>query len=179
VEFGQGALEVLVAMSVQPTKPAADRVDMVTSLLRAALPPSLHRVGRFGLSGLVATLIYLLLINVLVMAAGMAPTVASVCAYLLSLGMSYLLQSRFTFQVSADSVEQMTRFVVTSLAGLVIAWCVVAITVNVLAWPYFIGAAIVCIVIPVANFFIFRGWVFATHKAEDASPSAGSHDEQK
>jgi putative flippase GtrA len=170
VEFGPGALEVLVAMSAQPTKPATDRVDMATSLLRAVLPPSLHRVARFGLSGAVATLVYFLLTNMLVLAAGMAPTAASVCAYLLSLGVSYLLQSRFTFRTNTDSLDQMTRFVITSLAGFVIAWCVMAITVDVLAWPYFTGAAAICVLIPVANFFIFRGWVFATHKTEDASP---------
>lgn len=172
MEFGPGALEVLVAMTARPNEPATDRADTVTSLLGAVLPPSLHRVVRFGLSGLVATLVYFLLTNVLVLAAGMPPTAASVCAYLMSLGVSYLLQSRFTFRVKADSVDQMTRFVVTSLAGLVIAWCVMAITVDVLALPYFIGAAVVCILIPIANFFIFRGWVFATHKTEDVLPSA-------
>jgi putative flippase GtrA len=173
VEYGPGALEVLVAaMSVPPTKPAADRVEMVTWLLRAVLPPSLHRVVRFGLSGLAATLLYFLLTNMLVLGAGLRPAAASVCAYLLSLGVSYLLQSRFTFQVNANSVDQMTRFLITSLAGLAISWCAMAITTEVLAWPFFVGAAAVCILIPVANFFIFRGWVFATHKAKDALPSA-------
>lgn len=172
MEFGQSALEVLVAMSVRPNEPTTDRADMVTSLLGAVLPPSLHRVVRFGLSGLVATLVYFLLTNVLVLVAGMPPTAASVCAYLLSLGVSYVLQSRFTFRVNADSVDQMTRFVITSLAGLVIAWCVMAITADVLAWSYIIGAAVVCLLIPIANFFIFRGWVFATHKTEDVLSSA-------
>lgn len=157
---------------MKPLEPSSDRVDLTTLLLGAALPPSLHRVARFGISGAAATLVYFLLTNVLVIAAGLLPTVASVCAYLLSLGISYLLQSRFTFQANTDSLDQMTRFVITSLAGLVIAWCVMAITVDVLAWPYFAGAAVICVLIPVANFFIFRGWVFATRKSEDVLPSA-------
>lgn len=159
-------------MSVQPAEPARARVNMIDSLLRAVLPPSLHRVARFRLSGVVATLVYFLLTNLLVLAAGMPPTPASVCAYLLSLGVSYLLQSRFTFRMWAASVDQMTRFVITSLAGLVFAWCVMAITVDVLAWPYLAGAAVICVLIPVENFFIFRGWVFATRKSEDVLPSA-------
>lgn len=172
MECGPGALEVLVAMSVQPLEPATARVKMIDSLLRAVLPPSLHRVARFGVSGAAATLVYFLLTNVLVIAAGLLPTVASVCAYLLSLGISYLLQSRFTFQANTASLDQMTRFAVTSLAGLAIAWCVMAITADVLAWPYLAGAAVICVLIPVANFFIFRGWVFATRKSEDVLLSA-------
>ncbi len=172
MECGPGALEVLVAMSVQPPESSTDRADIVTSLLRAVLPPSLHRVARFGLSGLVATLVYFLLTNVLVLAAELPPTPASVCAYLLSLSVSYLLQSRFTFRANAGSLDQMTRFVITSLAGLLIAWCVMAITTDVLTWSYFIGAAVVCVLIPVANFYLFRGWVFATHKTDDILSSA-------
>lgn len=172
MEYGPGALEVLVASSVKQFESTSDRADLIASLLGAVLPPSLHRVARFGMSGVAATLVYFLLINVLVMAAGLLPTTASVCAYLLSLGISYLLQSRFTFQANTDSLDQMTRFVITSLAGLVIAGCVMAITVDVLAWPYFAGAAVICVLIPVANFFIFRGWVFATRKSENVLPSA-------
>ena len=66
----------------------------------------------------------------------------------------------------------MTRFIITSLAGLAISWCAVAVTVDVLAWSFIIGAAVVCVLIPVANFLIFRGWVFATHMTEDVLPSA-------
>jgi putative flippase GtrA len=159
-------------MSVPPNEPATDRADVITSLLYAVLPPSLHRIARFGLSGVVATLIYFMLTNLLVLVVGMPATAASVGAYLLSLGVSYLLQSRFTVRVKGDSVDQIARFVITSLAGLLISWCAMAITVDVLAWPYVIGAAVVCVLIPVANFFIFRGWVFAMHKTADVLPSA-------
>ena len=70
------------------------------------VPPPLQRVARFGLSGVVATLLYFLLTNLLVMMTGMPPPAASVCAYLLSLGVSYFLQSRFTFRINADSVAR-------------------------------------------------------------------------
>jgi putative flippase GtrA len=171
VEFGPGALEVLVTVPVQPTDPATDRADIATSLLGAILPPSLHRLARFVLSGIVATLVYFMLTNMLVLAIGLAPTAASVCAYLLSIAVSYVLQSRFTFRVNADSVDQMVRFIVTSLVGLGIAWCAMAVTTGVSAGSYVIGATVVCVLIPVANFFIFRGWVFVRREADDALPS--------
>jgi putative flippase GtrA len=159
-------------MKIEPTEPVTEGTDFVTSLLTVVLPPSLHRVVRFGLAGLVSTLAYFLLINALVLAAGMPPVAASVCAYLLSLGISYLLQSRFTFRVNADSVGQVARFVITSLAGLIVSWCVMAITIDVLTWPYFVGAVAICVLIPLVNFFVFRGWVFAMRKDTKALPSA-------
>jgi putative flippase GtrA len=158
-------------MKIEPTEPVIEGTDIVTSLLTAVLPLSLHRVVRFGLAGLVSTLVYFMFINALVLAAGTPPVAASVCAYLLSLGISYLLQSRFTFRVNADSVGQVARFVITSLAGLIVSWCVMAITIDVLSWPYFVGAAAICLLIPLVNFFVFRGWVFAMRKDAKALPS--------
>jgi putative flippase GtrA len=143
----------------------------------AVLPSSLHRVIRFGLAGLVATLLYFLLTNALVLIAGMPPVAASVCAYLSSMGASYLLQSRFTFRVNSDSINQVVRFIITSLVGLFMSWCVMAVTVDVLSWFYFVGTAAICVLIPVVNFFVFRGWVFATRNDAAALSMVGSHDE--
>ena len=157
-------------MPSDSSKPTTDRTDIVTSLLTAVLPVSLHRVIRFGLAGLAATLVYFLLTNALVLAGGMPPVPASVVAYLLSLGVSYLLQSRFTFQVNANSLNQVARFVITSMAGLALAWCVMAISVDVLSWPYVVGAAAICLLIPIVNFFVFRGWVFAMRRDEENLP---------
>lgn len=159
-------------MNSPPTEPVAEPTDIVTSLLMAILPPSLHRVVRFGLAGIVATLAYFLLTNALVLVARMPPVAASVCAYLLSLGISYLLQSRFTFRVNTDSADQVARFVITSVAGLLVSWCVMAIAVDVLSWSYFVGTAVICVLIPLVNYFVFRGWVFATHSNAAAQPTA-------
>jgi putative flippase GtrA len=150
-------------MNLPPTEPVAKSTDVVTSLMMAVLPPSLHRIVRFGLAGAVATLAYFLITNVLVLLANMPPVTASVCAYLLSLGISYILQSRFTFKINTDSPNQVARFVITSLAGLLVSWCVMAIAVDVLSWSYFVGTAVICVLIPLVNYFVFRGWVFATH----------------
>jgi hypothetical protein len=32
--------------------------------------------------------------------------------------------------------DQVARFIVMSLAGLVVSWCAMALTVDVLQWPY-------------------------------------------
>jgi putative flippase GtrA len=148
-------------------------MEGVSALLTLLTPSPLHLVVRFGLTGVTTTLVYFFLTNAFVLLLRMAPVVASVYAYLLSVGISYLLQSRFTFRVNSDSVDQVVRFVVTSLAGLAASWCVMAFTVAVLEWPYLSGALLVCVLIPAINFFVFRGWVFAMREGRNSNVAAG------
>ena len=145
----------------------------LSRILTLLMPPSLHLVVRFGLTGVTTTLVYFFLTNAFVLLLRMAPVAASVCAYLLSIGISYLLQSRFTFRVNSDSVDQVVRFVVTSLAGLAASWCVMAFTVVVLDWPYLIGTLLVCALVPAMNFLVFRGWVFAVRDGRSSNIAAG------
>lgn len=122
----------------------------------------LPRVIRFGAAGLIATLCYLVLANALVWGVRLSPLSASVVAYLISLVVSYLLQSRFTFRLRKDSVEQMTRFLITSAVGLCLCWVITYVTTHVLGWPFVAGTLLICILIPLVNYSLFQGWVFAT-----------------
>jgi putative flippase GtrA len=160
-------------MSKPLVNEARHRTKGLSGFLTLLAPSSLHLIARFGLTGVTTTLVYFFLTNGLVLLFGAPPAVASVCAYLLSTGISYLLQSRFTFRVNSGSVDQVVRFAVTSLAGLGVSWCVMAFTVSVLGWPYLIGALAVCVLIPVTNFFVFRGWVFAMPERRDCNVAAG------
>ena len=172
MERGQCALEALVTMTNPPANEARDQMKGL-SALTLLTPSPLHLVVRFGVSGVTTTLVYFFLANAFVLLLGMAPVVASVSAYLLSIVISYLLQSRFTFRVNSDSVDQVVRFVVTSLAGLAASWCGVAFTVVVLEWPYLIGTLLVCALVPAINFFVFRGWVFAMREGRNSNAAAG------
>jgi putative flippase GtrA len=121
----------------------------------------LARVIRFGAAGVIATLCYLVLANALVWGSILSPLSASLAAYLISLMVSYLLQSRFTFGLRKDSMEQVTRFSITSIIGLCLCWVITYVTSHVLGWPYFAGTLLICILIPVINYSLFQGWVFA------------------
>lgn len=122
---------------------------------------SMRLIMRFGVSGVTTTLAYFVLTNAFVLSRMMTPVLSSVCAYVISVAISYLMQSCFTFRVAGHSFDQVARFVVMSLAGLVVSWCVMALSVDLLHWPYLTGAIGVCVIIPVLNFFLLRGWVFA------------------
>jgi putative flippase GtrA len=123
---------------------------------------SLARVIRFGAAGVIATFCYFVMANALVWSSILSPLSASLAAYLISLVVSYLLQSRFTFGLRKDSVGQMTRFSITSIIGLCLCWVITYVTAHVLGWPYFAGTFLICILIPVVNYSLFQGWVFAT-----------------
>ncbi|HTM76303.1 MAG TPA: GtrA family protein [Devosia sp.] len=124
------------------------------------MPERLHQVARFGIAGGSATLFYLVVATALVMLGHVQPVPASIAAYLLSLGLSYGLQSRFTFRQGSDSTSQVVRFLVTALVGLALSYGLVYLASDVLHWWSVIGNIAVCIFIPIANYFVFKLWVF-------------------
>ncbi|MET4450289.1 GtrA family protein [Bradyrhizobium sp. RT3b] len=128
--------------------------------LVALIPTSVGLALRFGLTGVTTTLLYFVITNAFVLFFAVQPIVSSIGSYVISVVISYFMQSRFTFGLCDDSFDQVARFVLMSLAGLVVSWCVMALTVSLLQWPYLIGAVGVCVTIPVLNFFLMRGWVF-------------------
>ncbi|MBR0806190.1 GtrA family protein [Bradyrhizobium japonicum] len=149
------------------------RAGATSGLFALVTSSSVHLILRFGLTGVTTTLVYFVLTNAFVLSSMMRPVVSSVCAYVISVAISYLMQSRFTFQVDGDSLDQVARFVVMSLTGLVVSWCVMALTVDLLHWPYLTGAIGVCVIIPVLNFFLMRGWVFGTRGERERIVATG------
>src|SRR4051812_10441089 len=119
---------------------------VLSGLFAQVTSSSVRLILRFGLTGVTTTLVYFVLTNAFVLSRMMTPVFSSVCAYVVSVAISYLMQSRFTFRVDGHSLDQVARFVVMSLAGLVVSWCVMALTVNLLHWPYLTGAIGVCVI---------------------------------
>lgn len=157
---------------MEPPPAAANRTGTISGLLALLTSSSLRLVARFGVTGVTTTLVYFFLTNAFVLFSMMSPVLSSVCAYVISVAISYVMQARFSFRVHGFSIEQFARFVVMSLVGLVVSWCAMALTVDVLHWPYLIGAIGTCVIIPVLNFFVLRGWVF-TAQARPPLPTGG------
>ncbi|HEX2255276.1 MAG TPA: GtrA family protein [Afifellaceae bacterium] len=130
------------------------------SRFASRLPERVQRILRFGVVGILATTLYFVLVNVIVLGFGLEPVTASVCAYLISLTFSYAFQSRFTFRVAEDPLTQVIRFLVVSLTGLAISFFIMAFFVRTLALPYVVGGAVICLLIPLVNFLVFERWVF-------------------
>jgi putative flippase GtrA len=128
-----------------------------------ASPALISEPVRFGASGIAATHFYFLVVNLLIYGAGLAAVLSSNLAYLMALGVSYLLQSRYTFRVNSDSFGQVVKYLLTAVAGIGISSGVMYLVVHIMEWPALVASLIVCILIPVSNYLMFKFWVFATH----------------
>jgi len=119
-----------------------------------------EKLFRFAVAGALSTALYFILATLAVSQFGISPVVSSCLAYLICIIVSYLLQSRFTFQARNASTKQIAKFVSVSVVGLAVATLVMQWAVNIQGLPYWIGAAFVSLVIPIANFVTFSIWVF-------------------
>jgi putative flippase GtrA len=120
----------------------------------------LGKILRFGVSGAGTTALYIILVNLLVSLSILKPIVASVGAYIICIVASYFLQSRYTFQSSANTRIQIVKFCFVSLVGLAISTVVMTWAVAVKDLPYWLSALVVAGAISVGNFFALLGWVF-------------------
>lgn len=160
-----------------PTEDTPERPSLIDAVINKLLPARLHRLARFGIAGGSATLFYFLVATALVAMGSLQPASASVVAYLLSLGLSYGLQSRFAFRQSSDSRAQIVRFLATALFGLALSYCVVYLVNDVLHWWSVTGNIAVCILIPIANYFVFKLWVFTPETPSTTTRPPGPRDE--
>jgi SAM-dependent methyltransferase len=122
------------------------------------------QLSRFTIVGILATLTYLIVANLLFYFDAMDSAWASVLAYLAGMVVSFTGQSRFTFEVSRNRLDHIVKFVLLSALGLGLSFGLVRVADNFLIAPVF-GTVCAAVVIPILSYFIMRFWVFA-----DASP---------
>lgn len=135
----------------------SDRTRPISAKLMGS---SIHELARFGIAGLAATASYFIMANSFAYFLSLAPQRASALAYLISIGVSYLLQSRFTFRKNCDEAGQLRRFVLASTFGLFLSFAIVKFTEDVLNWPLMVASVLVCVAIPVSNYLLMKIWVF-------------------
>jgi putative flippase GtrA len=115
-------------------------------------------ISRFGFVGIAATLTYLVGANILIHFAVVGPGFASVIAYLAGMAVSYIGQSRWTFQ-GAGGRWQLARFMALSAAGLVISYAAPHAAQG-LGLPVAAGTMIPILAVPLISFLAMRYWVF-------------------
>jgi putative flippase GtrA len=121
---------------------------------------NLLRLLRFAIAGGLATFLHFILTNIAIAILGLSPVLSTSGAYLVCVPVSYLLQSRFTFQVKHDTRTQIVKFTFVSISGLLVSAAVMRWAVENQGLPYWAGAAVVAAAIPLVNFIILSFWVF-------------------
>jgi putative flippase GtrA len=124
------------------------------------LAPELGRFVRFGITGVIATLVYAAVTIILVERCSLGAIAAAIVGYLAPSGVSYLGHLHFSFSVRPDHRIYLWRFLIISTLLFIMNIATTWIVTGVLGYSARISAIIVSILIPVTNYFCNRFWVF-------------------
>jgi putative flippase GtrA len=115
----------------------------------------------FAMVGVCATAVHVIVALATREGLGLGPMQANLVAYACAVGVSYVGNARFTFLRPTLHAPQFVRFVVVSLAGLAANQAITWLLVNRLGWPFWLGLAVVVVVVPAISFLAARAWAFA------------------
>jgi putative flippase GtrA len=124
----------------------------------------LSRFARFALVGGVATAIQYALLVLLVRGLGLAPTPASSIGFVLSAGVNYLLNYRFTFRSRRPHGPAATKFAVLAGMGLLINAVIMRLMVAA-GVQYLLAQACATAVVLCWNFLGNSLWTFGIETA--------------
>ncbi|RKF50657.1 GtrA family protein [Paraburkholderia fungorum] len=116
------------------------------------------KVLRFGVSGLFATGLHVIVAMTLIRRAGTEPALANALAFASSTGCSYLLNTFWSFS-SFPALANIGRFAMVSLGGLTLT-ALVAHATQVAGGAPGLGIAMVVCVVPPVTFIAHRGWTY-------------------
>lgn len=111
---------------------------------------------RFALVGAVTTTLDFALFTALV-AAGSAPVSANILSYSCGILVSYLLNRSWTFRAGRSHVQAL-KFVLSTLTGLLISTCLVAVLASLI--PPALAKILSVPVVFAWNYLVARLWVF-------------------
>lgn len=117
---------------------------------------------RYGIVGIIGTLIHFLILILLVKTYSLSPVLASSIGFIVVLLVSYRLNKYWTFN-QINSLDKSSRFIkysVVSVCGLILNTTVMYISIDWLHLHYVIGQCLVIIVVPVFNYILNRNWTF-------------------
>lgn len=130
----------------------------------------LGRVLRYGIVGLVVSIIYSLVIVLLVVQFQMQnPTAASVLAFAVVSPIAYCAHRYITFFDAARDPCQPLRFALTTVSSFLVAIGGMYVITDGLGRSYLLGIALNWALIPAVNFLIYTIWVFRLGKGSRGS----------
>lgn len=133
--------------------------------LRAWLWRELFVAARFGMVGVAATAVHILIVWLLLSETTLQPLVANMFAFLTAFGISFTGNYFWTFSSPGDPGKAMRRFLLISVSAFALNTLLLASLLRG-GWLSPIVAAIVsAAVVPAITFLASRLWGFQNHKA--------------
>ncbi|TGE37840.1 GtrA family protein [Desulfosporosinus fructosivorans] len=120
----------------------------------------IYLIIRYGLVGLLGTILHFSSLIALVELAHLDPVVGSAAGFLLVLLISYYLNRNWTFRAKNGGKRQFCYYTMVSLIGLGLNSAIMFIVVHLLHWSYLYAQCLVVMVVPVSNFIMNRRWTF-------------------
>ena len=136
----------------------------------ATVRQRLASLARFSFVGLLATTIYLIVANTIMVSGVMPPAWASLTAYLSGMVFSFLGQSQFTFRRGRATFAQAARFAVLSVCGIATSFGCVYVLSNFANIDGLPATLITAAIIALLSFVMMNIWVFR--------PAPPTYDEQ-
>ena len=119
-----------------------------------------ERFARFALVGGFATIFQFAILIALVETARMDPKSASTIGFLVSAGVNYWLNHRFTFRSDVSHLSAVPRFAMTATVGLLLNYLLMLVLTEELAVQYLVAQVVATGVSFLWNFFVNQSWSF-------------------
>lgn len=91
---------------------------------------------------------------------GFSPLIAGATAYLASMPVAFLLHRLFTFRSSAPVTQEVRRFILTSLIGVVVASITPHLMMKQLGSSAWLASIATSILTPGISYLLMSSWVF-------------------
>lgn len=120
---------------------------------------------RFGVVGLVATLVHYAALTVLVELLAIPPALANGLSFCAAVAVSYFGQASWVFNVDRKAPQAPARFGLIAVLGLLANVGIMAVSHDMLGLDYRIGFIVSVVIVPMLTFLANKFWVFRPHRA--------------
>lgn len=118
------------------------------------------QIGRFGVVGIIATLVHLAVAWMAARLFGAPPFLANAAGFAAAFACSYLGHFYWTFGQRAGHVARLPRFLIVSGTGFAMTNLVVWLVVKVAEQPFEVALAGILFVVPLTTWLLSRHWAF-------------------
>ncbi|WP_374019214.1 GtrA family protein [Paenibacillus thiaminolyticus] len=118
------------------------------------------KMMKYGVVGVLGTLLHVGVLVLLVEWLGLNPIISSAIGFLLVLIVSYILNLLWTFGETRGGRSAFIKYAVVSSVGLLMNTGVMYVAVEWMRWPYVLGQLLVIFVVPPINFLLNYYWTF-------------------
>jgi putative flippase GtrA len=125
----------------------------------------IRQVVRFGLIGVVSTLVHLTAALFLHHLFGFSPLWSNAMAFMTAWLVSYVGNWVWTFEAATTHRHSAPRFLIVALGGFALNQLIVLITNELWGWPFWLALVPVVMIVPLVGFIASRYWAYRQSEA--------------